>query len=349
MNSPRIDPLALPFPWLGRLDAWWVRYGFVPVAVSAALALATAGAASFSSQFAILLLFVAVAASSVFGGFVPGLLATTLAWAGATLSPAAGGHLLRVPELRLLAAEGVLMAFLGGGLRELRRRARRSEAANRELERQILEIGDEERQRIGHDLHDGLGQHLTGISLLTESMAQHIAAGAAPRGEDMETVTRLVSEAIGWTRDLARNLSPVTLERHGLVAALEELAVNSGVLFGISCELNYDGGELGLDRKRDLHLYRIAQEAVSNSVKHGSAKNVRIALTDADHALRLVVEDDGSGLSAKTRMNPGLGLRIMDYRARMLGATLTAERVTAAGGTVVTCTCRTNHDSSEGP
>jgi signal transduction histidine kinase len=245
-----------------------------------------------------------------------------------------------LPHLQLLLAEGIVMSFLGFGLMALRRRTRDAEKANQDLERRVLEIGEAERQRIGHDLHDGLGQVLTGISLLSESMAQHIQNGRMPEVAQAETITRLVSEAIGNTRDLARNLAPLTLERDGLLAAMEELSENAPQLLGISCKWQHTGTEPKVDHNRALHLYRITQEAVNNSVKHGHAQNVIVSLDVADHSLRLQVIDDGSGLSPKTVANPGLGLRIMRYRARMIDALLTVERAGPAGGTIVNCVCR---------
>ena len=135
------------------------------------------------------------------------------------------------------------------------------------------------------------------------------------------------------------------LERDGLLAAMEELSENAPQLLGIVCHWEHTGAEPNIDHNRALHLYRIAQEAVSNSVKHGHAKNVTISLDVDNPNLRLKVIDDGSGLSPKTVANPGLGLRIMRYRAKMIDALLTVERAGSAGGTIVTCVCRDSESS----
>jgi signal transduction histidine kinase len=240
----------------------------------------------------------------------------------------------------LLAAEGVAVSLIGWALDSARARARRQEADLRKLQRQILEIGEEERQRIGHDLHDGLGQQMTAISLFSESLAQQAANGRQPTDADVERITKLASDAVRHTRELARNLSPLTLEHEGFVAAMEELAETAGTLFGIDCQWDFAGESLPLEPKCALHLYRIVQEAISNSAKHGKAKRVRISALIGGGELTLIVTDDGSGLSRRTISNPGLGLRIMAYRARMVGAQLTAERAGDAGGTIVRCTCR---------
>jgi signal transduction histidine kinase len=123
------------------------------------------------------------------------------------------------------------------------------------------------------------------------------------------------------------------------VAAIEELAGTSSSLLGINCRGDFDNQELRLDRTRAMHLYRIVQEAVNNSVRHGKARNVEIEVRQSGNELTVCVRDDGSGLSAKTMSDPGLGLRIMQYRAKMLAATLEVERATHSGGTIVTCRC----------
>jgi signal transduction histidine kinase len=215
------------------------------------------------------------------------------------------------------------------------------------LERQVLEIGDEERRRVGHDLHDGLGQHLTGISLLAEAISQQLKSGHAPNPANVERITQLVNDAVRITRDMAKTLSPMTLERDGILAAIEELSETTFALAGIECTCTFDGEDLPLDRTRALHLFRIVQEAVSNAVRHGRARHVSIELRRTRNSVEVVVTDDGRGLSRKTSENPGLGLKIMEYRSRMLGASLTVERASAAGGTVMTCTCPVDASASE--
>ncbi|HMB94626.1 MAG TPA: sensor histidine kinase, partial [Tepidisphaeraceae bacterium] len=284
----------------------------------------------------ILLLFIAILLTSVLGGLGPGLSATILICAAAYYCRPS---VLTASQLRQLGIEGILVSIVGGTLRVARTKASERLTAYIRLEQQILEIGDEERRRIGHDLHDGLGQHLTGISLLSETIAQQLDAGRQPDPTNVETITRLVSEAVRITRDLAKSLSPVTLETDGLLAALEELADTASGLFGIECDCEIEAEEVPLNRSRSLHVFRIVQEAVNNSVRHGKAKHVKISLITDAQTLKVTIHDDGSGLSQKTMANPGLGLRIMQYRARMLDASLTIVRANEAGGTIVTCIC----------
>ena len=324
----RRAPLALP------------RYGIVLLAAGAAMLLRLWFEKILFYDGSFLIPFVAIAFAAIYGGWGPGLFATMLtAIAQYTMARQASSVLSAGPGIRLLVEGGILLSIVGGEVFAARRRAQASDAERLDLERKVLEIGDEERRRIGHDLHDGLGQHLTGISLLSASLAQRIDAGATDTAKDAEKISQLVTQTIGWTRDLARGLSPVTLESDGLLAALEELAGNAQSLLGIRCTWQWEGPEPQLDHQSALHVFRIVQEAVSNSVKHGKAKTVHISLATQGQTLTAKVIDDGCGLSAKTKANPGLGLRIMNYRARMVGAELTVERAGHAGGTVMICKC----------
>jgi len=314
------------------------RYGLAIAVSCAAVVAQRILGARLGRDLSLLVPFLAIAAAAAFGGAGPGLLAT-LTCCGAIWAALPGQRIMSPQSIGLLAVQGIFVSILGEGLFSIRRRARRGDLVRRKLEKQILEIGEDERRRIGHDLHDGLGQHLTGISLLSESMSQQMAVGVMPPPAQAETVTRLVSEAVGWTRDLARNLWPATLERDGFVAAMEELASTAGSLLRIRCTWHHDDSPLVLEPQRAIHLYRIVQEALNNSVKHGKATTASITLTSKGGEMTLIVLDNGGGLSAKTRINPGLGLRIMSYRANLIGAVLQVERAAPEGGTRVVCRC----------
>jgi signal transduction histidine kinase len=321
------------------------RYGFAMLAASVAMFVRIFIGKQLFYDISFLAPFIAIAASAMFGGWGPGVMATALVATADRFFLSQNRSLFPAdPDLMLLVEGGVLLSIVGGEVFAARLRARVSDVERLDLERKVLEISDEERRRIGHDLHDGLGQHLTGISLLSASLAQRIEAGATHTADEAEKISQLVAQTIGWTRDLARGLSPVTLESDGLLAALEELAGNAQSLLEIHCSFECEGPEPHLDRQSSLHIFRIVQEAISNSVKHGKAKAVQISLVMHDQTLTAKVVDDGSGISAKTKANPGLGLRIMNYRARMVGATLTVDRVDHAGGTVMTCRCRVPAD-----
>ena len=210
----------------------------------------------------------------------------------------------------------------------------------RRLERQVLEAAAEEQRRIGHDLHDGLCQQLTGIAFANEVLSQKLFGRGAPESATAEKIGKLVDDAITQARQLARGLQPVTLEAGGLAVALRELCGKLEDTFRVSCIFDCDNLVLIHDNVVATHLYRIAQEAISNSIKHGKAKTIIIELALlTDRGLVLKVSDDGVGLSEANLGGAGIGMHSMAYRARLIGGTLEVQPG-ARGGTVVTCTIR---------
>ena len=333
MSSLPDNPLASRF----------ARYGMAVVVVGVAVMLRVALASVITLRSPFLLLFAAIMVSAAYGGLGAGILATVLAALASdffvTGFPLRLGdfHIPDGAQLSLFIVEGLFLSLLGAMLHRARRRAIAADAAARRLEQTILEISEGERRRIGHDLHDGLGQHLTGIALLAKALKQRLAGGKPSEAEQAAKIAQLVNDSIGWTRDLARGLSPITLDTEGLAPALEELAVNASNILGVKCTCDCDGEDFAVGGERALHLYRIAQEAINNSVKHGKARNVSVGLVREGETIKMSIMDDGSGLSAKTMVNPGIGLQIMQYRARMIGAALSVVRVAPEGGTRVTC------------
>jgi len=204
------------------------------------------------------------------------------------------------------------------------------------LEKEILEISDREQRRIGHDLHDGLCQQLAGIELMSQVLEQKVAARSKSDAARAAEISRHVREAISYTRSLARGLSPVMLDAEGLMAALQELAANTGRIFRVTCVFECDPPVLIHDHSAATHLYRIAQEAVSNALNHGKARHIRICLKCAGGRNILSVKDDGSGIPKVLPENKGMGLRIMQYRAGMIGGATMVER-DLEGGTSVIC------------
>jgi len=209
--------------------------------------------------------------------------------------------------------------------------------ARRQLEREVLEVSNREQQRIGNDLHDGLGQELTGIALLLRGLENRAEREAPALSPSIEEVALLVNDAIFTARALARGLSPVTFDRGGLSFALEELARRLSAVFRIDVRCVADHTlDRGLESVNALHLYRIAQEAVTNAAQHGHSGNVQVELrSDGDRGL-LCIEDNGSGFNPAMHHSKGLGLRIMHYRAQMMAGSLRIESAKARG-TVVRC------------
>lgn len=208
----------------------------------------------------------------------------------------------------------------------------------RRLEQEILNISEQERRRIGQDLHDGLGQMLTGIGLLSQDVTKHLQEEGHDRADDMAEITEHVKEADQYARDLSHGLIPVDVEGNGLPEALRRLAQNAERLFDVGCEFQEVDRAVVSDTSTANHLYRIAQEAVNNAVRHGDADHVKIVLATGPEQIRLQVRDDGSGFDIdETAEMEGMGLRIMNYRARIVGGTLDISSAINEG-TVVTCT-----------
>lgn len=209
------------------------------------------------------------------------------------------------------------------------------------LEREILEISDREQRRIGHDLHDGLCQHLAGIEMMSQVLEQKLSKQSKPVAARASEIGRNVREAISQTRALARGLSPVTLESDGLVSALHELAINTEKMFNVEIHFDYDADVMIRSHAAATHLFRLTQEAVSNAIKHGNAKQISIQLKTGSGRIYLGVIDNGTGILAGIPKSKGMGLRIMQFRAGIIGGTLTIEQ-NATGGTSVICSVPNN-------
>lgn len=207
----------------------------------------------------------------------------------------------------------------------------------RNLEKELLNISDREQGRIGQDLHDDLCQQLAGIGLLSQVLGQNLERKGAKAESDRATqISKHLDDAIAHTRMLARGLAPVSLQAYGLPCALEELAVNTQTMFHVSCEFVGDQTITINDTANATHLYRIAQEAISNAIRHGKSTEITVTLVPDGEYARLTVSDNGSGFCGKRQLSKGMGLRIMNYRACMIGGSLEVSRGDDKG-TVVTC------------
>jgi len=209
------------------------------------------------------------------------------------------------------------------------------------LEQEILAISDREKQRIGQDLHDSLGQLLTGIGFKSKSLENKLSARGVPEADGAKRIADLVTQATSQARALARGLQPVGSEATGLMTALRELCLNLSDLFPIQCSFDCPNPVLLDNPAAATHLYRIAQEAAHNAIKHGKAKGIRISLMAIDRRIVLTISDDGAGFPSTPSPSKGMGMQIMRYRAAMIGGTL-AVQPGAAGGTVVVCSVLTS-------
>jgi signal transduction histidine kinase len=180
---------------------------------------------------------------------------------------------------------------------------------------------------------------------MTRRLQETLASIAAPAAEEASKVCALAKAAVEWTRDLCRSLSPPTLESAGLAAALLELAAHAEAMFHVECEFEQHGETNAIKLPASVHLYRIAQEAISNAVRHGHARQIRVRLESAGETILMQIVDDGAGIDPPAPSTNGMGLKIMKYRARMIGAEIQVTR-REEGGTTVTCRYRPAIDRS---
>ena len=204
------------------------------------------------------------------------------------------------------------------------------------LEKELLAIGESAQRQIGHDLHDGLGQHLTATAFASQVLTGQLENKSAPETDSARQLVKMVEEAIQLTRTFARGLVPVEVEAEGLTDALQELARNISERFQIACEFECREPVRLHAAASSTHFYRIAQEAITNAIKHGKAKFINVSLEKSDGQIILTITDDGIGLPENSRPGDGMGLRIMAHRAAMIGATFNLERLPESG-TRVTC------------
>lgn len=206
------------------------------------------------------------------------------------------------------------------------------------LQREIVAAQERERSRIGHDLHDGLGQELTGISLGLEALAQKLAAERSPHLGTVQNLRAMTQKSISVTRRIARSLSPGFGAGLGLGDALAALASEVDEHSSARCRVSSTGRVHVHDLEREANLYRIAQEGVTNALKHAHASSIEIDYRCDARTILLEVRDDGAGIAAESRRVEGMGLRGMRYRAQLMNGTLeVGER--PGGGTRVVCTC----------
>ncbi|MCC6696612.1 MAG: PAS domain-containing protein [Candidatus Hydrogenedentes bacterium] len=205
----------------------------------------------------------------------------------------------------------------------------------RNLEKEVLEIAAREQRRIGQDLHDGLGQLLTGLMCLSGSLSRNLHQVAPSHVAEADEITQITRHAMTEVRALARGLMPVDLDSRGLAAALQELAYDCENLFNVACDCICDDPVRVEDPVSSLQLYRITQEAVSNAVRHGQASLIRIHLSqDPSGSGLLTIQDDGRGFRTGAKPGTGMGLRIMKYRAETIGGLLEVHSRRAKGTTI---------------
>lgn len=211
-------------------------------------------------------------------------------------------------------------------------------------QREILEVSGREQKRIGQDLHDGLAQSLAALALLGKVLAQKLASkNLAEETQDALELVDMSKKGIDEAKSLSRGFYPIELERSGFFPAIKDLIINTERIFGISCRFDFDEAIEITDESVATHVYRILQESIHNSIKHGKCKHVTISIFGSKDAITFSVQDDGVGMN-KSKSNEGMGLRIMSYRAKMIGATLSINEA-REGGTVMVCKLPRDYNS----
>ena len=195
-------------------------------------------------------------------------------------------------------------------------------SAYKEAERKIISIGEETRQRIGQELHDDLGQHLTGIAFMSEVLFKRLKSQRSDSEREAATITSLINEAITKTRKLAQGLYPVEMAENGLQGMLEQLAGNVAAIHQRNCVVTCSEERPVDDAHVIINLFRIAQEAVNNAIRHGGATEIALHMVSTSGGVTLQVDDNGSGLPDDFEAKGGIGMHSMRYRASILGATL---------------------------
>ena len=225
----------------------------------------------------------------------------------------------------LLAISGsILILMLGSSIlyvTSIKAKEVALERANR-AEQRIISISEDTQQRIGRELHDDLGQLLTGIAFMSEVLFQKLTSQNQAEAKQASKITAYINDAISKTRTLARGLYPVELKEADLPAMLKNLAKNTEAIYPVKCQFICECEHTVDDPLAAINLFRIAQEAVNNAIKHGNPANISLKLVSSSTGITLEISDDGSGINQTANTKTGLGLRSIQYRASLLGGTM---------------------------
>jgi PAS domain S-box-containing protein len=209
-------------------------------------------------------------------------------------------------------------------------------AERRRLEHELLEITEKERRRIGLDLHDDLGQKLSGVALMVKGLQVKLTKQHSADAKEAAKIHQLIQEAMDHASDVAHDLATLDFRQNDLAEALRQLAAHARNAFGITCQVRAEDSVPVLEPNVVQQLYKIAQEALTNAIKHGKASRVTIALSPDEDQLQLSIRNNGAPFPSVVSQNAGMGLRIMSYRANLIDASLDI-RPGRPDGTLVTC------------
>jgi signal transduction histidine kinase len=225
-----------------------------------------------------------------------------------------------------------------GELTQANRQLLREIETRKGLEKEILNVSEQERRKIGQELHDSLGQQLTGVAFMTKVLEQKLAKKSLDEADDVAQIAQLVNQATNQARSLAKGLHPIDLDTGTLISSLQDLAESTKTLFGINCTFKCDN-RIRIDNPEvAVHLYRITQEAITNAIKHGKAKNIQIDMAyDVNKSILTIINDGIDFPKEFETRNTGMGLQIMDHRVDIIEGSLKIHKG-PKGGTIMTCT-----------
>ena len=210
------------------------------------------------------------------------------------------------------------------------------------LQNMIFEIEEYEQTRIGQDLHDSLGQTLTGLAFKTKAMENRLMKAKPIQVEEVSQITNLIKKTTSQLKNLSKQLLSLGTKEESLVMALRDLASNTEQLYGISCNFQCTEHIPQFNEKSVVtHWYRIAQEAITNAVKHGKSNKIEIELSNEANLIELTIKDDGQGMPEVSKDRSGIGLQIMNHRANAIGAVLDIQSEVNRG-TSISCRFESN-------
>lgn len=218
--------------------------------------------------------------------------------------------------------------------------------SQKQLESEIIRISEQERQKIGQDLHDGLGPHLVGVKFITNILGKKLHdKNLLQEEKDIQEINTLLTQGINHTRRLVKGLCPVDIDAEGLIVALDDLTANTKNVYGLQCVFEHDESLFITDNIMATHLYLIAQESVNNAIKHSKASAIFLTIYEKTPGTVIMeIADNGTGPEKLLDRDSGVGINIMKYRARVIDASLEVKK-NSMGGTSVLCTMKKNSDS----
>jgi signal transduction histidine kinase len=238
--------------------------------------------------------------------------------------------------IHLLDALHRTLVGLEATVNERTRELRREMEERRRLEHQTLDLSERERQAFGHELHDVVCQDLTSIAIAGHLLARRLEARASPETGHAREIASMVDQALTKARSVARGFFTAGFDVSGLAESLRETARNVQERTGVECEVVWPETLVIENEDVVMHFFRIAQEAVQNATKHAGATRIEVMLKREAGSVELTIEDNGKGMELLEKSRQGLGIRIMKYRASLIGGEIHLTRP-ASGGTRVAC------------